>query len=218
MRISLRMVFVMPKVFVLGLAGGSGSGKSAAARRVATRLNGHVMSLETYAVSINYLSFDERAKQNYDDPDATDVALLESQIRKYAAGHAIEAPVYDFSQHLRARDRTEHIAAKPLLIVEGILALHYAELRPNFDLSIYLEAPEDTCFHRRKVRDITERQRQLEFIQWQWENAVVPAAQKYLLPSKRYADLVIDSSADLNTVEKQIIDAIGQRRAKAAAK
>jgi uridine kinase len=138
------------KVFVLGLAGPSGSGKSTVARALASRLNGHVISMETYAVAVNHLSFEDRSKRNYDEPDATDAVLLESHIRKYAAGHDIEAPIYDFAQHLRTK-RTERVAAKPLLIVEGILALHFAELRPRYNLAIYLEAPEDICFRRRFV-------------------------------------------------------------------
>jgi uridine kinase len=212
------MVLAMPSVFVLGLAGASGSGKSTVAKRVGARLGGHVISMETYAVAVNHLSFDERAKQDYDAPEATDVKLLENHISKYAAGHAIEAPIYDFGQHLRIRDRTTHVEPKPLLIVEGILALHYPELRPHYSLSIYLEAPDDVCFHRRKVRDITERQRTLELIQWQYENTVLPAARRYLLPSKRYADVVIDSTPSLDQVEKSVEDAIAKKRAKAAAK
>jgi uridine kinase len=206
------------KVFIVGLAGPSGSGKSTVATRVASRLNGHVISMEIYSVETNHLPLEERAKRNYDAPDATDVMLLESHIRKYAAGHAIEAPIYDFAQHLRLSDRQEHIPAKPLMIVEGILALHFPELRPHFDLSIYLDAPDEVCFHRRKVRDITERQRTLEFIRWQYENSVLPAARQYLLPSRRYADLVLDSNADLATVEKSLYDAITQKRALAAAR
>jgi uridine kinase len=204
------------KVLVIGLAGASGSGKSEVARRVAARLGGYAMSMEVYAASVNHLSFDDRAKQDYDAPEATDVELLESQIRKYVAGLAIEAPIYDFAQHLRVRDRTEHVPPKPVLIVEGILALHFAELRVHYDLSIYLEAPEEVCFHRRRVRDITERQRSLEFIKWQYETTVLPAAKKYLLPSKRYADVVIDSGADLATVENTIAEAVAQRRTMAA--
>lgn len=206
------------KVFIVGLAGPSGSGKSTVAKRVAARLNGHVISMETYAVEVNHLPFEERAKQNYDAPEATDVELLASHIRKFATGHAIDAPIYDFAQHLRVRDRREHIPAKPLLIVEGILALHFAELRPHFNLSIYLDAPNDVCFHRRKVRDITERQRALELIQWQYQNNVLPAARQYLLPSKRYADLVLDAKADLEAVEKSLYDAITGKSALAAAR
>ena len=207
---------VHEEIFVVGLAGPSGSGKSTVAKRVARRLNGHVISMEVYSIEMNQLPLEERAKQNYDAPNAIDVQLLESHIHDYAAGHAIEAPIYDFAQHLRVRDRHEHIAAKSLLIVEGILALHFARLRPHFDLSIYLDAPEEVCFHRRKVRDITERQRSLDFILWQYKNAVLPATRQYVLPSKNYADLVVDSEADLATVEKNVYDAIVEKRALAA--
>jgi uridine kinase len=114
---------------------------------------------------------------------------------------------------LRVKDRREHIPATLLLIVEGILALHFAELRPYFDLSIYLEAPDEICFRRRKVRDITERQRSTDFIVWQYENMVLPAARQYLVPSKAYADLVVETNADLPTVEKNVYDSIVSRRA-----
>jgi|SRR5580704_8833792 uridine kinase len=205
-------------IFIVGLAGPSGSGKSTVAKRVASRLSGHVISMETYSAEMNHLPLEKRAKLDYDAPGAIDVKLLESHIRDYAAGKAIEAPVYDFAQHLRVSDRREHIPAKSLLIVEGILALHFAQLRPHFDLSIYLEAPDEVCFHRRKVRDITERQRALDLILWQYHNTVLPAARQYLLPSKAYADLVLESSADLPTVEESLHEAIVNKRAVAGAR
>jgi uridine kinase len=200
-------------VFIIGLAGASGSGKSTVAKRVASRLQGHVLSMENYSIVMNDLPLEERAKQNYDAPHAIDVKLLESHIRDYAAGHAIEAPICDFAEHLRVSDRWEHVPATWLLIVEGILALHFAQLRQHFDLSIYLEAPDGVCFHRRKVRDITERQRSLEFIQSQYEDKVLPAARQYLLPSKRFANLILDSAADLATVEQALYAAIAEKRA-----
>jgi uridine kinase len=199
-------------VFIVGLAGASGSGKSTVAKRVASRLNGHVISMEVYALEMNHLPLEERTRQNYDAPHAIDLALLESDILDYSAGKPIEAPIYDFARHVRVSDRREHIPAKALLIVEGILALHFAQLRQHFDLSIYLEASDEVCFHRRKVRDITERGRSLGFIQWQYENAVLPAARQYLLPSKSFANLVLDSNADLATVEKSLYDAIVENR------
>jgi uridine kinase len=195
-------------IFIVGLAGPSGSGKSTVAKRVASRLNGHVISMEVYSLEMNHLPLEDRAKLDYDAPNAIDVKLLESHIGDYQAGKSIEAPIYDFAQHLRVSDRREHIPAKSLLIVEGILALHFAELRPHFDLSIYLDAPDEVCFHRRKVRDITERQRSLDLILWQYKNTVLPAARQYLLPSKRYADLVLESKGDIASVEKSLYDAI----------
>jgi uridine kinase len=200
-------------VLIVGLAGASGSGKSTVAKRVASRLNGHVISMENYSIVMNDLTLEERAKQNYDAPHAIDVRLLESHIRDYVAGHAIEAPICDFAEHIRVSDRTEHIPASSLLIVEGILALHFARLRQYFNLSIYLEAPDEVCLHRRKVRDITERGRSLDFILWQYKNNVLPAMRQYVLPSKCFANLVLDSEADLATVEECLYDAIIEKRA-----
>lgn len=202
-------------VFIVGLGGPSGSGKTTVARRVAARLNGQVISMEVYSAESNHLPFEERAKRNYDEPEAIDVELLESHIRSFAAGRSIGAPVYDFAQHLRT-ERREHVPAKPLAIVEGILALHFAQLPYYFDLSVYLDAPEDVCFHRRKVGDITERQRPLELVKWQYENTVLPAARRYLPHCKSCANLVFDAKPDLDTVGNSLYNAIVQRYAAAA--
>jgi len=201
------------KVCIVGLAGPSCSGKSTIAKHVASRLNGCVISMECYAVEMNHLALEKRAQLDHDAPHGTDVKLLESDIRDYAAGKAIEAPIYDFAEHLRVSGRRNHIPAGSLLIVEGILALHFAQLRRHFDLSIYLEASDDVCLHRRKVRDITERQRSVDFILWQYDNSVLPAAREYLLPSKSYADLVLENNSDLATAEQSLYDAINKKHA-----
>src|ERR1039458_7791593 len=96
-------------IFIVGLAGPSGSGKSTVAKRVGSRLKGHVLSMESYSIVMNDLPLEERAKQNYDAPHAIDVKLLESHIRDYAAGHAIEAPICDFAEHVRVSGQHEHI-------------------------------------------------------------------------------------------------------------
>src|ERR1700732_1208454 len=115
---------VHEEIFVVGLAGPSGSGKSTVAKHVASRLNGHVISMEVYSLEMNHLPLEQRAKQNYGAPNAIDVQLLESHIRDYVAGNAIETPICHFAQHLRLIGRREHISAKSMLIVEDILALH----------------------------------------------------------------------------------------------
>ncbi len=204
------------KIFIVGVGGPSGSGKSTVAKRVAKRLGGHALSMEEYSTEARHLPLQEREKQNYDLPGAIDVALLESHVRGYAAGEAIEAPIYDFGQHLRVRERSAHVASKPVLLVEGILALHFAQLRPHLDLAIYLEAPEEVCFHRRRVRDITERQRAVELIKWQWENTVMPAARQYALPSRAHADFVLDATEELAAVERKLYEAIVGRRGASA--
>jgi uridine kinase len=208
---------VFKKALIVGLAGPSGTGKSTVAKYVASHLNGRTVSMERYSLSANGLPLEERARLNYDEPDVIDVQLLEKDIVKYISGHDIESPIYDFANHLRVHEFSEHIAAGPLLIVEGILALHFVELRSHYDLSIYLDAPVETCFRRRQVRDITERQRSAELVRWQYENTVVPATRLYVHPSKRFADVVIDTSTELATVEKRVEAAIEQRRARAAA-
>jgi uridine kinase len=203
---------VQKEIFVVGLGGPSGSGKSTVAKRVARRLNGHVISMEVYSIEMNHLPLEERSQMNYDAPNAIDMQLLENHIRNYVAGQAIDAPVYDFAKHLRVSDQNEHIPAKSLLIVEGILALHFARLRTHFDLSIYLHAPDEVCFHRRKVRDITERQRSLEFVLQQYETTVLPATREYVMPSRAYADLMVDGNSELAAVEKSLYDAIVEKR------
>src|SRR5580658_7751988 len=204
-------------IFIVGLAGPSGCGKSTVAKHVASRCNGHVISMETYALEMNHLPLEEREMLDYDAPNATDVRLLESHIRDYASGNAVEAPIYDFAKHLRVSDRREHIPAGSLLIVEGILALHFAQLRPLFNLSIYLQASDEVCFHRRKVRDITERQRSIDFILWQWQNNVLPAKRQYVVPSSAFADSVLDADADLATVEKNLFNVVAGHWTQSAA-
>jgi uridine kinase len=113
------------RAFIIGLAGASGTGKSTVAKRLAARLNGYTVSMETYSLSTKGLSLEEREKLNYDEPDVIDVGLLRNDIRKYSAGKDIESPVNDFANHLRVCEFTEHVPASPPLIAKGILALHF---------------------------------------------------------------------------------------------
>jgi len=204
----------MDKILVVALAGPSGSGKSSIAARIAPSLNANVLTLEQHARNYDGKSFEQRQQINYDEPEALDLILLTRNLNDLKAGRAIEAPIYDFAEHRRRSDRTEAMSPRPVVIVEGILALHYAELRPLLDLSLYLDAAEDVCFRRRQVRDIVERQRSREFMEMQWRTMVTPAAERYLYPSKRYADQVIDATASAGVVAESVRQAIAKALAK----
>jgi uridine kinase len=196
------------RTFIVGLGGPSCTGKSSVAEKVASRLGGQVLSIESYYRGLSHLAFEERAKQNFDSPDAIDFELMEAQLREFASGQDVNVPLYDFYEHTRSKNRTTHVPWAPILIVEGILVLHLPELRQHFDLSVYLDAPDEICFHRRKVRDIVERQRAQDYILKQYEETVRPMAERYILPTRRFADLVINSQQPLDAVEAELLTAI----------
>jgi len=173
-------------------------------------MKGRVLSMESYYRDLSHMAAEERPKQNFDSPDAVDHALLATQLAEFAAGNDVDVPIYDFSAHTR-ESRTTHVSWAPVLIVEGILVLHWPELRKHFDLSVYLDAPDEVCYHRRKVRDIVERQRSRDFILKQYEETVRPMAERYIRPTRSYADVVINSQKALSEVESELLAAIRTR-------
>jgi uridine kinase len=195
-------------MYIIGLGGPSCTGKTTVAKRVAERLNGQTISMESYYSDQSLVPMKERAQQNFDAPDSVDVDLLSRHIREFAAGNDIQVPVYDFAEHTRKSGRHELVRNTSLLIVEGILVLHWPELRDKFNLCVYLDAPDEVCFQRRKVRDIVERQRSYEFIVRQYQNSVLPMATKYVYPTKRYADVIIDAKQSIHAVESALLSNI----------
>jgi len=180
-------------VLVIGLAGGTGSGKTtvadalveaAGAGRVA------VLPQDAYYRAQPTLDLATRAATNYDEPGAFDTALLVGQIDALRAGEAIERPVYDFVIHDRAA-ATVGVGPTPVLVVEGILVLVDRELRRRFDLKIFVDAPADERFIRRLQRDVRERGRSADSVIDQYRQTVKPMHDRYCEPSKRYADLIV---------------------------
>jgi uridine kinase len=133
----------------------------------------------------------ERERVNFDHPDAIDFPLLIAQLRELLAGRAIEKPVYDFSSHTRA-PRTVHVGPRDVIVVEGILSFASAELRRLFDLKVFVDVPDDVRYARRLTRDVTERGRTPESVEWQFENTVRPMHREFVGPGKALADLVLD--------------------------
>lgn len=179
--------------FVIGVAGGTGSGKSTVADRVIATV-GHqkvsVVALDSYYRDHAHLTVEERAKVNYDHPDAFDWELLNVHIRALVAGHVISVPVYDFANHARS-SVTMTVRAAPIIVVEGILVLFEQSLREIMDLKVFVDADADVRFIRRLERDVRERGRSPESVIAQYLDTVRPSHLNFIEPSKRYADVII---------------------------
>jgi uridine kinase len=176
----------------IGLAGGSGSGKTTIAEEVVDRLSGRVALLHHDAYYRNRvdLTLEERAKLNYDHPSSLETELLVGHLEALRCGLPIEYPVYDFTTHLRA-DGTRRIDPARVVIVEGILVLSDAQLRSELDLKIFVDTDADLRLARRLRRDIEERGRSVTSVITQYFATVRPMHLEFVEPSRRYADLII---------------------------
>jgi uridine kinase len=183
---------------VLGIAGCSGSGKTTLADELARTLGGLRFHLDDYYLDLGHLPLAERVMRNFDDPAMIEIKLLAAQIGALARGEAIERPVYDFETYTRVPNRTETVRAGSFLIVEGIFALYYSQLLPHYQLSVYIDAPEELCFERRLKRDLTERGRTEQSVRLQYETKVRPSSERYVRPSAANADLIVDGNGALD--------------------
>jgi uridine kinase len=178
---------------VIGVAGGSGSGKSTVVRRIVETLgDGHVSVLEhdRYYRDHPELRLEERAALNFDHPQALETELLVRHVEALRAGRRIDAPIYDFSMHAR-QSSTDPIEPRDALIVEGILILADAQLRALMDVKIFVHTDDDTRFIRRLRRDVAERGRTVESVIDQYMSSVKPMHLEFVEPSRRYADVIV---------------------------
>ncbi|MBN1477836.1 uridine kinase [Candidatus Sumerlaeota bacterium] len=178
---------------VIGIAGGTGSGKTTVAKEIHSRLKGQSflrLGQDSYYLDRSELSPEARAKINYDHPDAFDHALLIEHLDTLRRGEAIEAPVYNFVTHTRSRE-TEHIEPARVIVVEGIMTLVDADLRRRFDIKIFVDTADDVRFIRRLSRDVKDRGRSMQSVIDQWLKVVRLMHREFIEPSKRYADLII---------------------------
>lgn len=182
------------QVTIIGIAGGTGSGKSTFTNRLKEYFGDQVTVIyhDNYYKRHDELTFAERQKINYDHPDALDTNLLVEHLRALRAGQIIECPVYDFTKHNRS-DETIAIEPSRVIIVEGILILQDERLRDIFDIKVFVEADADERILRRVVRDMNERGRDLENIIAQYLATVKPMHYLYVEPTKNVADIVINS-------------------------
>lgn len=195
---------------ILGIGGCSGSGKTTLARELTQQLSATLLPLDFYYVCLSHLPPDERALQNFDHPDSLEHPLLVQHVRDLAESRSIERPIYDFTTHTRVRDRTETVTSAPVLIVEGILALHYPGLRDLYDFSIYVNAPNQICLNRRIYRDMRERGRTEESVRAQFEATAKPMADLYVIPSARHASITVEGTDALDWSVEQVLDRLHQ--------
>ena len=178
---------------VIGVAGGSGSGKTTVVRRIVDSLGPEqvvVLEHDRYYRDRNDLRLEERAALNYDHPDGLDTDLLVDHVRTLKAGQAVDVPLYDFTRHARRTDR-QRCEPKRAIIVEGILIFTEAGLRDLMDVKVFVDADADTRFIRRMQRDVAERGRTLESVVEQYLATVKPMHFEFVEPTKRYADIII---------------------------
>jgi uridine kinase len=180
--------------FIIGIAGGTGSGKSTFTNRLKHIFKDQVTVLyyDNYYKAHNDLPFEERKKINYDHPDAFETDLLLEHLKMLKAGKSIECPVYDYKQHNRSEEVTI-VEPSHIILLEGILVLADSRLRDQMDIKIFVEADADERILRRVVRDVKERGRDIDNIVEQYLTTVKPMHYLYVEPTRVYADLVINS-------------------------
>lgn len=192
------------KTYFIGIAGGSGSGKSTFAKKLKDHFPNDIalISCDNYYLSHADLPLEERKKLNYDSPEAFEYDLMVEQMRDLKEGKAIISPVYDYTLQTRSK-KTETIESKPIIIMDGILILSEPELRDVFDLKIYVETDADERILRRLKRDVVDRGRDIDGVITQYLTTVKPMHNMYVEPTKMYADIIINGG--LNDVAFDVV-------------
>jgi len=180
------------KILVIGIAGGTGSGKTTLMKNIVTRFSDSVtvISHDNYYKRLDDMTYEERCLVNYDEPAAFDTDLMVQHLAALRRGETIECPVYDFTVHNRS-DQVVQIAPCPVIIVEGILIFAEEALRELMDIRIFVDTDDDVRLCRRIRRDVNKRARSLESVLTQYMTTVKPMHEKYVVPSKKHADLVV---------------------------
>lgn len=201
------------QALVLGLAGGTGSGKTTVAKKIASRFQSHEVVLfdqDSYYKDFSAQPLAERRKFNYDHPDAFDTDLLEQHLQMLRSGQPVRKPVYSYALHCRTK-KTTLISPAPIILLEGILVLGESRLRELMDIKIFVDTEDDIRLIRRLRRDIHERGRNLEGVLRQYETTVRPMHLGFILPSKRHADVVIPRGGENDVAIDIVVATIRER-------
>ena len=202
-------------IMIIGVAGGTGSGKTTLARHIANAFGDRVAVIthDSYYRAQNDKTLEERALQNYDHPDAFETNLLCRHLKMLSNGQAVEVPVYDYTIHNRASSTTR-VEPKPVIVLEGILLFSDEELRSMMELKIFVDTDADERILRRIVRDTRERGRTLESVIKQYLTTVKPMHDAFVEPYKRYADVIVPGGGDNPAALDMIITRIHKQLSK----
>jgi uridine kinase len=191
---------------IIGIAGGSGSGKTTVANVILERVGAHSIALlphDAYYKDLQHLPPAQRTMVNFDHPDSLETELLVEHLQELRQWKAVQIPIYDFTTHSRT-NKTQPVEPQPVILVDGILIFAEVSLREMFDVKIFVDTPADIRFIRRLQRDILERGRSVESVIQQYETTVRPMHLEFVEPSKRVADVIIPEGG-LNTVAMDMV-------------
>jgi len=200
---------------VIAIAGGTGSGKSFLAKRLKNiypQDQALILSQDSYYKDLSNLSYKNRSNQNFDHPDSIDSLLIEDHLKKLLSGETIYRPKYDFVTHLRKKN-IQIVKPCPIIIIEGILMLHYTRLHDFYSLKIFIETPEAIRIKRRIKRDTHSRVRTPESIKKQYYSLVKPMHDKFVQPSKSFSDIILKGTDLIEKLVNQIKTRIALVRA-----
>ena len=186
------------KPVIIGVTGGSGSGKTTVSRAIFEQLHGHSLLMlqeDSYYNDQSDMPFEERIKTNYDHPNAFDTELLVKQLKDLLDWKTIEKPIYDYTEHTRSSE-VEKVEPKEVIILEGILVLNDPALRDLMDIKILVDTDDDIRIIRRIQRDIEERGRSLQSVIDQYKSTVKPMYHQFIEPTKRYADIIVPEGGE----------------------
>ena len=199
----------MSRPLIIGISGGTGSGKSRFAKELMKRCieDSYIyISQDSYYNDLSHMSFDDRCKINFDDPSAINFIELKNDLNSLVRNKKINRPIYDYTRHTRKKE-FEKILPKDIIIVEGIFSLYNPDIRKLFDIKIFVDTPSDIRILRRAKRDINKRKRSIESIFLQYIEMVRPMHEKFVEPTKTYADIIVPNGGK----NKEALDIINNK-------